>query len=130
MKVEGERVTEIDREQETVSASSTAKYIGQCACFNGLLSLLDLERSNIIIIEEYAFAHCYQLRIVLFPSCLQEICEGSFYKCINLRLIILGSESKITVIKSSAFRDCENLNEFDFPPLFEVIEDNAFECLN
>lgn len=126
MIVDVERVTEINRCDETVNIPSTAQYIRHCACFNGNLSSLDLQGSNIIIIEEYAFARCYQLKTVIFPPCLHEICEGAFFGCTKLRIVKFQSESKLKKIGARAFGNCKFLETFDFPSNLEIIGEFAF----
>lgn len=109
-----------------VSLPSSARYIGQCACLNGLLSSLDFEGSNIIIIWEYAFSHCYKLIEVTFSSCLQEICEGAFFNCRCLEIINFEAGSNLTKIGSIAFEGCESLQSFEFPPHLDSIGEHSF----
>lgn len=128
MEVDGEQVIEFDKDkyQEAVSVPETARFIGQCACFNGLLSSLNLENSNVAVIEEFAFSHCYYLGEVKFPSCLQEIGNRSFLRCHRLNKIAFGTESKLIKIGDEAFWGCRRLETFDFPPLLESIGTLAF----
>lgn len=121
-----EKNTEIDRYNDTVIIPTTAKYIGQYAFLNDRLTSLNLESTNIITIEQYSFYHCEQLKEVLFPSCLQEICKCAFSNCKNLKKIQFESDSKLKIIGDEAFIGCSELEIFEFPPLLETIGELAF----
>lgn len=131
IKVEGEKVTRIDRDARNVSIPPTVRCIGELSCFNGSLVSLNLEGTNIIVIEKFAFSHCFKLRDVAFPSCLEKICTGSFHYCSNLEIISFPEDSQLREISSEAFGWCKILGNIDFPQSIEFIGKDAFSgCEN
>lgn len=123
---EGETVTSIDRKSESVCFPSSVKYIDNSSCAFASISSLNLEETNIIIIGKYSFANCYYLESVIFPTSLEEICDGSFQNCRNLENICFPSDCHLKRIGVKAFYYCTSLLSFDFPPLLEEIGDLAF----
>lgn len=121
-----EEITEIERSAKTVSISPKARCIGQLACFNGCLTSLNIENTQITIIKKYAFAYCYELKEVIFPSSLEEICECAFLSCNLLSDIKFPSDSKLRIIRVNAFGKCPISNLTAFPPLLESIGLEAF----
>lgn len=130
IKVEGEKVTEINRRAQNVEIPSEIRFIGQFACINGFLLSLNIKHSHIINIGRYAFSFCYDLAEITFPPSLEEICEGAFKNCVNLQHIHFGSDSQLKIIGPYAFNDCNNLETLEFPPLLEIIGDFAFKKCN
>lgn len=121
-----EVVTEIDRNVQTVSVPSKTKYISDYACFNGTLSSLSIENSQISIIGKYAFAQCFNLKEIIFPSSLEVISEGAFNNCVRLTSLIFKPDSKLRKIGFRAFSHCACIKNIKFPPLLETIEEGAF----
>lgn len=127
MNVEGETVTQIDIKATEVLFPPNVRLIDQFACFEGHLSSLDLQNTRIQIIGSFSFYHCMNLQNILFPTSLEEICEGAFYGCCKLESIDIPSDSKLIKIGPKAFKYCRQLEGFRSPPLLQYIGDNAFQ---
>lgn len=127
IKVEEGKVTSIDRKAENISIPTDVVSIGPYACVFSYLRSLHLEKTQIVIIDQYAFSNCYYLQEITFPSSLEEIGEGAFNSCINIQQISFPSDSKLRKIGDGAFKACKKLEFFDFPPLLEFIGAKVFE---
>lgn len=126
MKVDREKVTDIDRRAESVSVPFEAKCIGELACLYGSLYSLDISYTKIIIIEKFAFSHCFFLKEIIFPRSLREIWESAFDNCKYIEKISFPNDSDLRKIGKKSFRLCSELMSFDFPPLLESIGREAF----
>ena len=72
-------------------------------------------------IEEYAFAHCLNLRRVIMPG-VKIIERGAFQHCEALEDVECG---KLEIIKEAAFGDCGSLRSVDLPSA-KIIGEEAF----
>lgn len=127
MKVEEERVIEIDKRAEFVAFPSMVKYIDACACERGIIASLELEKTEIIQVGNQSFAYCSLLQKVRFPPSLEEISNAAFFGCNCLRHIILPIDSTLRKIGLEAFKYCKSLERFNFPSSLEIIDEYAFE---
>lgn len=127
MLTESMKVTEVDKNAESVYFTPMVKYIGDGSCFCGSISHLELEETIITSIGNLAFANCQNLQYIKFPSSLEEICDGAFMACKNIIEIIFPPDSKLNIIGSKAFYGCSKLEPFSFPPLLESIGKKAFK---
>lgn len=127
MKVEEERVIEIDKRAEFVAFPSMVKYIDACACERGIIASLELEKTEIIQVGNQSFAYWSLLQRVRFPPSLEEISNAAFFWCNSLRHIILPIDSTLKKIGLEAFKYCQNLERFNFPNSLEIIDEYAFE---
>lgn len=127
MNVERGKIIEIERDAKTASIAPSTNCIGELACFNGSITTLQLENTQIISIEKSAFALCWDLIEISFPASLENICECAFSGCRNLKDIRFPINSQLKKIGIRAFRCCVELESFEFPPNLEEIEEYAFE---
>ena len=79
-------------------------------------------------VPNYAFYYNTRITSITFgPNC-HSIGENAFYGCTGLTYIDM-SNSGITSIGSSAFRNCSNLKTISLPPNLSTIDSSAFyEC--
>lgn len=131
MIVEGDRVIEIGRRVVAATFPPNVTFISKNACNEGSISFLDLEDTNMIWIEKFAFYNCRNLRSIVFPSTLKEIFARAFENCESLTSIKFSSGCQLREIGESAFKECKILNSIDFPDHIRTIRENAFEtCWN
>jgi len=77
-------------------------------------------------INDYTFAYCYKLKIVVLQdevNC-KSIGERAFYYCRELPEIQIPNA--VLIIKQEAFAGCESLTTIDLPSDLGTIGDNAF----
>jgi len=85
--------------------------------------------TNLTSIEAYAFRSCSSLKTIFLPSSLQTIGTWAFIDCSNLTEINFPTNSKLTTIGISAFGKCPNLTDISLPRNLTLIKDSAFkEC--
>ena len=91
----------------------------------GNYSVLD----GTIVICDYAFLWCEDLRGIALPSSVTNIGNGAFSSCRYLREITLPPS--VTSIGDGAFLSCENLREITLPSSVTNIGDRVFSsCRN
>ena len=105
--------------------------------------------SNVVVIGEYAFYECDLSSVLNWPNTITTIEYGAFMKAKTRQAFVLPSNvtsigvsafesclfknvtlgNKVTEIKDSAFKRCENLIDITIPASVQTIEDQAFyEC--
>ena len=67
---------------------------------------------GIIVINNYSFADCRQIKEVTIPEGVIKIGEGAFYNCTSLEVLHLPSTLKY--IDTGAFAMCRSLKEVTF----------------
>ena len=115
----------------------------------GLITINNLEKSNILGSVDYFFNDCCNLRSVKLPKNLNLIGEGmffgciklenititkniqkiekdSFFGCLNLRKVDFEAESELQSIEKGAFAGCENLEYFNIPENINKIDEYVF----
>lgn len=117
----------IDRNAKNVSIPATTKQINPLAYFHGVITLLSLENSQIKIIDESSFSHCFSLVEISLPSCLEEIRANAFNSCTKIKQIQIPSDSLLWKIGDRAFRHCYSIENIKFPHLLEIIGQSSFE---
>lgn len=75
------------------------------------------------MIDSYAFADCWNLRVVRLPDTLKRICCGAFSNCVSLESIALPRK---TELDNSVFAGCEKLKTVTMPENLESIGANMF----
>lgn len=116
-----------EKKNEIASFPIEIKYLNDFMYFTSKIGTLNLENSKIISIGRYAFAHCFHLQNITFPSSLEEICEGAFMCCCLIENIQFSLDSNLNKIGAKAFRNCINMVNIEFPPRLELIGDYAFK---
>lgn len=103
------------------------KYINTDA-FQGCTNLTGINLPNTIEkINSRAFFGCTSLSTINLPSSLTEIGAAAFYKCSNLTTIMGLETSKVNMIGTNAFCECNINHSLVFPNTLEEVQSNAFE---
>ena len=76
-------------------------------------------------VPDYFFCDSSSLQSVVFSSSVEDIGEGAFRGCINLKTIIMPEDIKITEIKDDTFQRCR-IEQFVVPKSVTRIGKNAF----
>ena len=76
-------------------------------------------------VPDYFFCDSSSLQSVVFSSSVEDIGEGAFRGCINLKTIIMPEDIKITEIKDETFQRCR-IERFVVPKSVTRIGKNAF----
>ena len=82
--------------------------------------------STVTVIGESAFALEDTLTRVEIPASVTDIERWAFYWCTNLTDIKIEENSKLTIIKSSAFSACKKLESFTIPQGVTTLWEKAF----
>ena len=82
--------------------------------------------STVTVIGEGAFALEDTLTRVEIPASVTDIEKWAFYWCTNLTDIKIEENSKLTIIKSSAFSACKKLESFTIPQGVTTLWEKAF----
>ena len=82
--------------------------------------------STVTVIGESAFALEDTLTRVEIPASVTDIERWAFYWCTNLTDIKIEENSKLTIIKSSAFSACKKLESFTIPQGVTTLGEKAF----
>lgn len=67
--------------------------------------------NNTVLIADRAFVDCRNLVKISIPDSVGALGDYSFYGCINLREVQIGTSSQMTRIGAHAFDGCENLGK-------------------
>ena len=67
-----------------------------------------------------------RLTRISVPDYVEEICDGCFYNCTNLRLVTFGEPSPLRRIGREAFSECLKLEEIRIPDSVEELGDSCF----
>ena len=90
----------------------------------GMLRTIDLEETDVTVLPDSAFRHCYFLSHIVLPRNLRHMGDYSFSNCSNLNLIDLPQS--LQVIGNGAFGGCIYLRELQLPSSVKTILSNAF----
>ena len=82
--------------------------------------------STVTVIGESAFTLEDTLTRVEIPASVTDIEKWAFYWCTNLTDIKIEENSKLTIIKSSAFSACKKLESFTIPQGVTTLGEKAF----
>ena len=82
--------------------------------------------STVTVIGESAFTLEDTLTRVEIPASVTDIERWAFYWCTNLTDIKIEENSKLTIIKSSAFSACKKLESFTIPQGVTALWEKAF----
>lgn len=82
--------------------------------------------STVTVIGESAFTLEDTLTRVEIPASVTDIERWAFYWCTNLTDIKIEENSKLTIIKSSAFSACKKLESFTIPQGVTTLWEKAF----
>ncbi len=106
----------------------TLEKIGKSAFYNCGFKSVDLEVCSKVEIEDNAFKNCEYLTSVILPDELDTIKSGTFYGCVRLTDVRIGSKSrsKTTTIGTSAFGNCASLKSITFYNV-KKFESNAMD---
>ena len=129
------KVTEDMIQNGTYEITSNVKAIGE-DCFSQLLKLEYIEiPSNVQYVDIGAFAHCTNLKNVVFKNANCELGYTpfnngyTFFQCSSLEMVFLPKQ--LINIPNSTFRDCTSLREIIIPDTIEELrEEPFFECFN
>ena len=82
-------------------------------------------------ISDFAFQGCIELEKITIPLRVNEINEGVFADCSNLKSVeflrgITDGKYKLQTIKRQAFKNCISLVDITIPPSVQTIEQYAF----
>lgn len=80
--------------------------------------------SEVVAIEDYAFADCDALTALTLPKNLISIGEGAFYNCCNLQTLTLPDS--VETIGNYAFSDCSQLQSISLPHGITTIQCGTF----
>lgn len=113
---------------ETVTLSSSVRYIGECAFYNCPYVNMNMTNSSIAVIYDYAFYNCSSLKITL-PENLVTLGNYAFanactFSSATTSLII---PQYVTTIGECAFQNCTKLTNVSFGIRVETIPSQAFE---
>lgn len=77
----------------------------------------------------WAFAHCRNMKTIVFPESLKTIDDYAFYGCVALDTIVIPAG--VNLIENNAFLGCEGLKSVVIPEGVSVIEFQTFRnCYN
>ena len=76
-------------------------------------------------LDDGAFAYCYNLEKIVFPSTLKKISKCAFYGCKNLKEIYLPEGFK--KIGARAFENCRGIEKISLPASLKRMGSNAFD---
>ena len=111
-----------------VNIPSTVTTICENAFRDSQLEIIIIP-DTVILIGEYAFSGCTNLKSIIIPRSVKSIGDGAFSGCRNLKSIDL-SDSSVTTIGESAFGGCSELANLVIPNSVTSIGNFAFSsCL-
>lgn len=84
-------------------------------------------RESIKILGKYCCYNSITVEKVVFPSSLTEIEKYAFANCSNLLKVFFKSDSKLKIIRKSAF-SCTKIRKMKFPSSLQVIGESSFFC--
>lgn len=108
------------------------KKIGASA-FNNIRDILEFIRlpDTVTIISSSAFYNCYNLREINIPDSIKIIDTRAFLDCKRLEKVVIGENSKLSIIEEAAFSFAENLKEIRIPDSVDIIGNAVFRgCTN
>lgn len=125
-----------ENDVRSITLPNSIKHIGANA-FSGAKNMTSIEIPGEVMIEDYAFEDCTQLRKILIKDFIAEsgdiaengtnIGVGAFKGCTSLDTVILPNS--VNTIRSNAFEKCSQLKEIVIPRGVRTIEEDAFsEC--
>lgn len=128
-KIEKEYFTELERPYLTeLNLPNNIIIIGDYA-FSNCENLKSITISNSVAsIGRGAFIHCKNLTSVNIPDGIKTIKQQTFYKCENLIKITLPDS--VIHIDDGAFTECESLTEINFSKNLQTIGSYAFQWCN
>ena len=59
---------------------------------------------SLVLVDEWAFAHCQGIQYFALPQSVQLIAQGAFYECYNLEVIKIPQS---TTVAGNAFLNCD-----------------------
>ena len=80
---------------------------------------------QITSIPKLCFAYT-ALKEITIPSSVEKIGKYAFLSCSNLEKVSFSENSKLMIIKDSAFSKCPKLESIQLPDEVEIIQDNCF----
>ena len=63
-----------------------------------------------------ALSRCSKLKKVTIPDSVEFIAQTAFYECTSLEKVSISKNSNLEIIGLNAFKNCNKLTEFYFPP--------------
>ena len=85
---------------------------------------LEINGKPVARIGDYCFYNHPEIKLVIFPSCIERIGNSSFELCSGLNEIELPDS--VTHIGTNAFRECSGLNKVVLSPNLKVLNQGAF----
>ena len=85
---------------------------------------------NVSIIPKESFFEYENLHSVEFGDSVAEIGASAFEECTKLQYIKFSESSKLKLIGSFSFRNCNELKDFTVPNTVLSIGDYTFSCCN
>ena len=77
-------------------------------------------------ISTSAFSSNEKITSVTIPDSITKISWGAFWKCSNLKKVLIGKQSQLTYIGGYAFHSCEKLTSITIPSKVTDIKEFAF----
>ena len=84
--------------------------------------------NNVILLDDSAFAYCYDLHYINMPESLKVIESYAFISCTGLNYLKIGKN--VEEIRAYAFYRCSQFNYFYMPKSIKLIEEFAFADCN
>lgn len=117
-----------DPKLKEINIPSSVRMIGE-SCFEDCNSLENITfetnnngSNNLYNIGPYAFRNCQNLKRVVLPNGIKEICKSAFNNCTNLKEIVLPYS--LENIGYAAFLSCDSLEEITIPATTLLKESN------
>ena len=110
---------------ESYSVVEGCEYIEPYAFNNAKFTSIKLPNS-LLVIDEYAFINCTEVKALDIPNSVNLIKERAFSKCKSLESVTLPNG--LTEISNYLFSECYNLKEIVIPESVKTIGDYAFDC--
>ena len=112
-----------------LSVLKNVKTISERA-FANCKNLIEVNISDIEVLEHHAFENCTDLKEVTINSnVLTKICNCTFENCENISKFIIPDG--VEIIEWNAFALCSALEQVDFPKALKSIDEKAFiGCTN
>jgi hypothetical protein len=78
------------------------------------LAFVNIEKTEILSINEHAFFSCKSLCQMIIPASVQIINDSAFALCYNLVLVVVSVNSSLVKIGNTAFSCCTSLQKINF----------------
>lgn len=109
---------------KTVTVAADNQYF---CVENGIL--YNTDKTRLLFMGQGALSDAADDYVLSIPETVQEIAEGAFYNCTNLKQILLPPS--LTTVGKKAFSNCTQLTYIDLPVSVTEIGDYAFEdCID